>query len=137
MRTAVPASAGHSGWVKVVGEAEPALHALLADVLADVPLAVSPAGAAADEAARPPRVILAIGDRARLDELIGQARQDGRGVPVVAVLPLFDERDARQAIAAGAAACCALDAPLGELTDAVRQLLGAPRPGAPRGGSRP
>lgn len=94
----------------VTGECDPALRAVLADVIEEVGLV---------HAARPetmaPDVLLAVVSCNDATGVITSARSRAGGAPVVAILAMSDVQTAARAMAAGASACYALDTSLDRL----------------------
>lgn len=100
----------------LVGESGRPLIELLSDVLDDVDVAVDlDEGGAPGLRGAAPDLVLVMVDRNDLANLFGRARAIAAGAPVVAILPLHDERLARQLVAFGASGCYSLDTPIERL----------------------
>ena len=112
--------------VAIVGRCDPRLRDLIADVLRDLGVEISDAPVLGD----PPAVVLAVAERANLTAVLDLAKAvAGRG-PILAVVPLEDERLEHAAASQGAHACYTLGAPLGRLRALVAKLLGEKEPAA-------
>jgi hypothetical protein len=105
--------------IRLVGETDESLTALLRDVLHDLDVGVDVGGAGG----RSPLLVLAIVNRADVAHALADARADAGGTPIVAVLPFADEDLARRSLSRGASACFSLDTPLGSLRELIVRLL--------------
>jgi hypothetical protein len=100
----------------VVGEAEP-FESLLVDVLRDlrIELTIIDGGR--------PDLVFAVVRQGDFFRVLDKAKRLSIGGPIVAVLPLRDERLVQRAFLAGATSVCSLDAPLESLRLAFSEAL--------------
>jgi hypothetical protein len=121
-RMAVRAAAPKPTQAVLVGASNQRLQELLKDTLKEIGVELrAPQGKAT-----PADIVLAVVGKDDTERAVAEARRGaGRGL-VVAILPFEDPHRARQAMAAGASATYALDAPLGRLRAQLLRLLGEP-----------
>lgn len=110
-----------------LGAVDDALRALVRDVLGDQGLRIY----FAPRWHHAPDLVLAGVRQWDVTAVMSSARQVAGAVPILAILPINDERLVQLACAAGAWACFALDTPLARLKECVGGLVAAR---APRGG---
>jgi len=103
----------------LIGGEDAHLHRLLSDVLAE-------SGIELGAGSKPPDIVLAVvegsGSEA-LSALLSQARRVAGSSPIVALLPIGDDRLAKRSIQLGAHGCWSLDTPLSLLRSLISTLL--------------
>lgn len=100
--------------VVMLGDAE-LFEPLMAELLADLGVEVEPSVGGA------PDLVFALVRAADLLRVCDAALSRCSGAPIIAVLPMRDDRLVQQALAAGVTHVCSLDAPL----DALRSTFSA------------
>ena len=106
----------------LVGNTDPHVRSLLADVLRDINIDVEVGDAQTSSA----DAVLAMVERVEGIHAITDAKARFGHAPIVAILPLGTHRLATRAIAAGAQACYLLDMPIDRLRGLLVALLKAP-----------
>lgn len=121
-------SKARAGWV---GPEDPQLYGLLSDVLGEAGIELN---------VRPPEhpdVVLAAVHGSSIDAVsavLSSARQLAQQAPVIALLPIGDDRLAQRCIQLGAQGCWALDTPLSLLRSLLGTMVALPSASsAPRG----
>lgn len=115
-----------------MGGDDPQLFRLLSDVLSEAHI---------DLSTRPPKhpdVVLTVIDGSSFDSVstcVSNARRIAELAPVIALLPIGDDRLAKRCIQLGVQGCWALDTPLSLLQSLLKTMVLAPSmaPSAPRG----
>jgi hypothetical protein len=110
----------------MVGDSEPGLERLLADVMAETDLDLVLEGAADST-----EIVFAVVTRGDVVSVIQEVRKHAPNAPIIALISIRDDRLARRTIDCGAQACWSLDTGLDLLRFQLVTQLGAQRRASP------
>ena len=105
-------------WASLLGASDESLRSVLREVLDELGIALD----CSINILNPDLVLADVGEEDPA-KVLAAARLLARHAPILAILPIQDERLAAQAHALGATACFAMGMPLDDLRATVEQLL--------------